>query len=139
MTQVDAAQADAMPADAAQVDTAQADAAQVDTAQAHSAQVDTAQADSAQADAPTLARRLCAAVALIADVVVAAEADGHVAVVHLDPLFVMSRAEQQGLDDSSIAAAAADPRVCRLIADEIARLNADAPHAERIARFEIAG
>lgn len=91
-----------------------------------------------RSDAGVLARRLCEAVPLIAHVVVTGEPDGRAALLRLDPLLVDARAGQQGLADRSIAAAAADPRVRRMLADAVARVNADCAPQQRIARFSIA-
>ena len=88
--------------------------------------------------ASDLARRICEASPLIAAVVLAAERDGLVAHVRLDPLLVDARAGQQGLPDRSVAAAAIDPRVHRVIEDAIAQANAGCAGGERIARHEIA-
>ncbi len=95
---------------------------------------------SGSADSPLasdLARRVREASPLIASVVLSSERDGLVAHVRLDPLLVDARAGQQGLSDRSIAAAAADPRVQRMIADAIARANAGCPPEEQIVRHEI--
>jgi len=88
--------------------------------------------------ASDLARRVCDGSPLIASVVVTAEPDGRVAHVRLDPLLVNARAGQQGLPDSSVSAAAADPRVQRLVADAIAQANAGRAPAAQIVRHVLA-
>lgn len=85
-----------------------------------------------------LARRIREASPLIASAILSAEREGLVAHVRLDPLLVAARAGQQGLADRSVAAAAADPRVRRVVADAIAQATAAVPSAERIVRHEIA-
>lgn len=86
-----------------------------------------------------LVRRLRAALPLIGRADLTPAPEGWVAVIHLDPLLVRSRAEQQGLDDESLAAAVASPRVRRAVAQAVEAANADAPPQARIARHQLAG
>jgi len=67
-----------------------------------------------------LAERLRAATPLVERVDVERIGDRVIASVHLNAAIVRGRAEQQGLSDSSIAAAAQDARVQRLLATVIA-------------------
>src|SRR4051812_37650719 len=75
----------------------------------------------ARVDAIT--RRLRMATPLVLDVVVTLSADGVVATMWFDPALVRARASQQGLADSSIAAAAANPRVRALLQEAMVGLD----------------
>lgn len=94
--------------------------------------------DSDRLLASDLAHRIRAASPLIAGVVLSAERDGLVAHVRLDPLLVDARAGQQGLPDRSVAAAASDPRVRRVVEEAILRASNACLPGERIIRHEIA-
>ncbi|MBS1868102.1 MAG: hypothetical protein JSS99_00380 [Actinobacteria bacterium] len=82
-------------------------------------------------------RLLRAASPLVADVVLRAQDEGFVALVRLDPLLVRSRAIQQGLEDTSIGSAAADPRVRGMLDAALARAHDACPDGERIVRYEV--
>jgi len=96
-----------------------------------------AESNSGPGLASDLARRVCEGSPLIAAVVFAYEHDELIANVHLDPVLVHARAGQQGLPDRSVAGAAVDPRVQRLVADAAAQASADLPAHERIVRCTI--
>jgi hypothetical protein len=81
-----------------------------------------------------LRRRLGQASLMIGAVQLTPAAGGWVVTLHLDSRVVKARAEQQGLSDDSVAAAADNPRVRRALADVIERVNDTLPVDERILR-----
>ena len=85
-----------------------------------------------------LERRLCGAHPLIAHVELLEASGGYRAAIRLDPRFVSSRASQQGIENPSIQATAADPRVRRLIEGVIAEANSFVPASSRVLDYEIA-
>jgi hypothetical protein len=60
---------------------------------------------------------------------------GWTALIRIDPNMAGARADQQGLPDKSLLAAAKNPRVSRLWADSVARVNASLPPEWKILAF----
>jgi hypothetical protein len=74
-------------------------------------------------DPTTIARALCATTAWFLEVQLLPCPGGWAAFIHLDPNMAKARAEQQGLADKSLSAAANDPRVRLLWAGYVAAVN----------------
>lgn len=80
-----------------------------------------------------VAGRLRSASRWFLDVELQPSTGGWNAAVRVDPNVAKARAEQQGLPDGSLKAAAKDDRVRHVCDTQIARVNASLPSGQRIA------
>lgn len=85
------------------------------------------------------AESLRAASLMIADVTLTRADGGWHADIALDELMVRIRAEQQGLADDTLEAAARCPRLRQVIAATIARVNAQLPDGQRVVGHTLLG
>lgn len=94
-------------------------------------------ADTTHRHTTELTQRIVAAWPLIAAAEIADEPAGRVARLRLDPRLLSARAEAQGLADASAEAAAANPRVQRLLIELFVALNEKLPPEARLTRVVV--